>query len=71
MQQLGDAWLHSQLLAQIADIRLHNVRETLIVIVPDMFEQLRFRQHLVGMAQEVLQQSILAWGSGKAAGLPF
>src|ERR1700754_1778286 len=60
--QLRDPERPVDLVAQVADVDVDDVRAVLVVVVPGVLEQLVARQHLAGVAHERLQQLELLGG---------
>src|SRR5215203_724395 len=54
--ELIDAERPVDLVAQVADVDVDDVRAVLVVVVPGVLEQLVAREHLAGMAHERLEQ---------------
>src|SRR5690606_10466309 len=51
-----------ELAAQVRDVGLHDAGVAVEVVLPDVVEDLRLRQHAVGVEHEVAQQLELGWG---------
>src|SRR6201995_96999 len=54
--ELGDAERAVDLVAQVADVDVDDVRAVLVVVVPGVLEQLVAREDLAGVAHERLEE---------------
>src|SRR5690348_5106400 len=50
------------LVAEIMNVYVYHVRECLAIVLPDMIDNLRPRQHLTGMPHKIFQQGELFGG---------